>query len=106
MFSILYQKSTGKILSHRHDTSSVINKLSLDVILEDAIAHYSSIPSGVSSDDLAVTEIDVKDWPGDDKFVYKKYDEVTKTIVDYIDEPEGPTLALRTIPFTDPLKAK
>ena len=100
MNTVIYRKSNGEIMLHRQDNSTS----------PDSSEHlrYYIVDNKVSSDDFGVVEISDSDWFEADKWSDKIIDTNTNKIIvnpNYVNSL-GPTLAIRTIPFTDLAKLK
>jgi hypothetical protein len=93
MNTVIYNKSNGEIMIHKVDQSLSANSIE--------ILHAYLIDNEVSSDDFGIVEISNSEWLNPTQWSDKMIDVNTGKIIVNPNFSSGPTLAIRTIPFTD-----
>ena len=106
-FGVL-EYDTERTIRYKDDDGKII--YSKGIVIEQDIKFDEDyiVDNKVSSDDFGVVEISDSDWFEADQWSDKIIDTNTNKIIvnpNYVN-PLGPTLAIRTIPFTDLAKLK
>jgi hypothetical protein len=92
MLKVFYKKSTGQLVGFRNS----------DLSLEEGLNLFLGDNPKETRDTVGVVEHDDPNA----NWSTLIYDAATNTLIRDPDHPAGPTLAVRTIPFTDPVNLK
>ena len=96
MYTLIYKISTGKILHTRQDTSSVITPK------EEVLTTFLTDHDREGSTEYAIAEVTKQQFHSIDNTSIQIYDANTNSIIVDPSYSPPPTLATRTIPFSDP----